>query len=106
MGRMAEKDGWQISDSLWKKIQPLLPVPLPNPHPLGGHRPRVDERLAMNAIVFVLRTGCQQGVGDGVDLGAKPAARAAQSLSLGVALRRPCRVRVGTDERGVDKHAL
>lgn len=106
MGRMAEKDGWQISDSLWKKIQPLLPVPLPKPHPLGGHRPRVDERLAMNAIVFVLRTGCQQGVGDGVDLGAKPAARAAQRISLGVALRRPVRARVGMDERGVDKHAL
>lgn len=57
MGLMAEKDGWQISDSLWEKIQPLLPVPLPKPHPLGCHRPRVDERLAMNAILFVLRMG-------------------------------------------------
>ncbi len=59
MGLLAGKDGWRISDSLWEKIQPLLPVPLPKPHPLGCHRRRVDERLAMNAIVFVLRTGCQ-----------------------------------------------
>lgn len=28
-------------------------------HPLGTHRKRVDNRVAMNAIFFVLRTGCQ-----------------------------------------------
>ena len=36
---------------------PLLPPR--KPHPLGCHRPRVDDRKAMDAIFFVLRTGCQ-----------------------------------------------
>jgi transposase len=50
-------DGFRIVDVLWQRIEPLLP-PRP-PHPLGCHRPRVDDRAAMNAIFFVLRTGCQ-----------------------------------------------
>jgi len=29
------------------------------PHPLGGHRPRVEARQARDAMFFVLRTGCQ-----------------------------------------------
>jgi hypothetical protein len=36
---------------------PLLP-PRPK-HPLGCHNPRVPDRAAMDAIFFVLRTGCQ-----------------------------------------------
>src|SRR6516162_6789508 len=50
-------DQWRIPDALWERIEPLLP-PRP-PHPLGGHNPRVPDRKAMNAIFFVLRTGCQ-----------------------------------------------
>ena len=38
-------------------VESLLP-PRP-PHRLGGHNPRVDDRRAMDAIFFVLRTGCQ-----------------------------------------------
>jgi transposase len=45
-----------MPDALWDRIQPLLP-PRPS-HPLGCHRPRVDDRRAMDAIFFVLRTGC------------------------------------------------
>ena len=52
------KDQWLISDELWERIRPLLPVHVPKPHPLGCHRPRVDDRKAMNAIFFVMRTGC------------------------------------------------
>jgi len=56
---------WRIPDELWAHIQPLLPPR--KPHPLGCHRPRVDDRRAMDAIFFVLRTGCQwnalQGTG-------------------------------------------
>lgn len=48
---------WGMPDALWERIQPLLP-PRPS-HPLGCHRPRVDDRHAMDAIFFVLRTGCQ-----------------------------------------------
>src|ERR1043165_656270 len=50
-------DGWRIPDALWERIQPLLPPR--KAHPLGCHRPRVDDRRAMDAIFFVLRTGCQ-----------------------------------------------
>ncbi|MGH8066363.1 MAG: IS5 family transposase [Candidatus Entotheonellia bacterium] len=48
---------WRIPDDLWEHIQRLLPPR--KPHPLGCHRPRVDDRRAMDAIFFVLRTGCQ-----------------------------------------------
>jgi putative transposase len=50
------RDG-RIPDALWEHIVPLLPPR--KPHPLGCHRPRVDDRKAMDAIVFGLRTGCQ-----------------------------------------------
>jgi transposase len=48
---------WRVSDELWAKIEPLLPPA--KPHPLGCHNPRVDNRRAFDAILFVLRTGCQ-----------------------------------------------
>ena len=50
-------DGWRLPDQLWAKMEPLLP-PRPK-HPLGCHNPRVPDRAAMDAIFFVLRTGCQ-----------------------------------------------
>src|SRR3712207_6177645 len=50
-------DGWRLPDALWAKMEPLLP-PRPKP-PLGCHNPRVPDRAAMDAIFFVLRTGCQ-----------------------------------------------
>ena len=46
-----------IPDALWAEIEPLLPAR--RKHPLGCHNPRVDDRRAMDAIFFVLRTGCQ-----------------------------------------------
>ena len=50
-------DGWRLPDELWARMEPLLP---PRPaHPLGCHNPRVPDRAAMDAIFFVLRTGCQ-----------------------------------------------
>ena len=52
--RQVRRD-WRIPDELWARIQPLLPPR--KPHPLGCHRPRVDDRRAMDAIFFVLRTG-------------------------------------------------
>jgi transposase len=48
---------WRIPDALWDRIKPLLSPR--KPHPLGCHRPRVDDRQAMEAIFFVFRTGCQ-----------------------------------------------
>lgn len=49
---------WGLSDELWAQIAPLIPKPIDR-HPLGCHRPRVPDRAAMEAILFVLRTGCQ-----------------------------------------------
>ena len=48
---------WRTPDALWAQIEPLLPPG--KPHPLGCHNPRVDDRRAMDAIFFRLRTGCQ-----------------------------------------------
>jgi transposase len=62
MGLVVEDDGWRMPDALWQKLEPLLPPG--KPHPLGCHRPRVDNRKAMDAILFVLRTGCQWGALD------------------------------------------
>src|SRR3954466_13987332 len=55
--RRVRDDGWRLPDVLWAKMEPLLP-PRPR-HPLGCHNPRVPDRAAMDAIFFVLRTGCQ-----------------------------------------------
>ncbi len=57
MGLVTKDDGWRMPDSLWERIEPLLPQR--KAHPLKCHNPRVPDRDAMNAILFVLRTGCQ-----------------------------------------------
>lgn len=49
---------WRMPDELWRRIQPLLPVHR-NTHPLGGGRPRREDRDAMDAIFHILRTGAQ-----------------------------------------------
>jgi transposase len=56
MGLAIKDDGWRLSDALWGRMEPLLPPR--KSHPLGCHNPRVPDRQAMNAILFVLRTGC------------------------------------------------
>jgi transposase len=45
---------WQVRDELWHVIEPLLPRHEPGPR---SGRPRVDDRVAFGAIVFVLVTG-------------------------------------------------
>lgn len=57
MGLAVKDDGWRIPDELWEKMEVLLPE-RPK-HRNGGHNPTVPHRSAMNAILFVLRTGCQ-----------------------------------------------
>lgn len=57
MGMVKQDDGWRLPDRLWSQMEPLLPPR--KPHPLGCHSPRVSDRAAMDAILFVLRTGCQ-----------------------------------------------
>lgn len=43
-----------VSDELWSKVAPLLPVHTPSR--MGG-RPRLDDRAALTGLLFVLRTG-------------------------------------------------
>jgi transposase len=57
MGLLKNDDGWRLPDEIWGQMEPLLPPR--KPHPRGGHNPRVSGRAAMDAILFVLRTGCQ-----------------------------------------------
>src|SRR5437879_1236499 len=49
---------WRLPDDLWEAIAPLLPQHK-NTHRFGGGRPRASDRVCMEAILFVLRTGCQ-----------------------------------------------
>ena len=49
-------EAYRISDALWERIEPLLPPELPKPK---GGRPRMDNRRAMEAILYVLHTGCK-----------------------------------------------
>jgi transposase len=59
-----------VSDELWEVIEPLLPPEAPKPQ---GGRPRVDDRAALSAIIFVLKSGIpwemlphEMGCGSGV----------------------------------------
>lgn len=52
----AVDEAWRISDELWERIEPLLPVE--RAHPKGG-RPWQPARRMLDAIFYVLRTGCQ-----------------------------------------------
>lgn len=47
---------YQIPDELWERIRSLLPPPKKKKKP---GRPRMDDRQAMTAIFYLLRTGCQ-----------------------------------------------
>jgi putative transposase len=61
----ADVASWELSDSLWERIEPLLPKPKSRYHGRGkarrhiGGRPAADRRKVMSGILYVLRTGCQ-----------------------------------------------
>jgi putative transposase len=50
---------FEISDTLWARIEPLLPERAKPVHPLGCHRPRVPDRKVLNSLFYLLRTGGQ-----------------------------------------------
>lgn len=47
---------YEVPDVLWERIVPLLPPPKKKKK---TGRPRMDDRKAMSAIFYILRTGCQ-----------------------------------------------
>jgi hypothetical protein len=49
---------FQIPDELWERIRVLLPPPAPKKNKDRPGRPRMDDWKAMNAIFYVMRTGC------------------------------------------------
>jgi len=55
---------WEISDAFWEKVAPLIPQPERNPNKsykrkAGGGRKPIPPRKTFEAILYVLRTGCQ-----------------------------------------------
>ena len=61
---MARIQSWEVSDAFWKKVEPLIPAPRRDPHKTykrktGGGRKPIPPRKVFEAIMFVLRTGCQ-----------------------------------------------
>jgi putative transposase len=55
-GRVADR--WSIPDALWDCIAALIPRRR-NTHRFGGGRPPAPDRDCLEAILYVLRTGCQ-----------------------------------------------
>ena len=61
---MAQIKSWTVSDKLWAKVEPLVPVKQRQPgrryrrKPGAGRKP-MAARSIFSAIVYVLRTGCQ-----------------------------------------------
>ena len=62
---MPKIQSWEVSDSFWERVEPLLPPRLERPKdrqylrkPGGGRKP-LDQRKVFAGIVYVLRTGCQ-----------------------------------------------
>jgi putative transposase len=47
---------WRVPDELWEKIEPLLAEHDP---PKKTGRRRIDQRAALDAIIFRMRSGCQ-----------------------------------------------
>lgn len=61
----ADVASWELSDSLWARIEPLLPRVKSRYRGRGknrknvGGRPAAERRKVLSGILYVLRTGCQ-----------------------------------------------
>jgi putative transposase len=53
---MARTKPWKVSDEFWERVEPLIP---PAPSHAKGGRPRMPDRKAFEAMIYILRTGIQ-----------------------------------------------
>ena len=54
---MGRRRPWEVDDELWELLEPLLPQHTGVPE--KGGRPRIDDRKALQGVLFVLHTGIQ-----------------------------------------------
>jgi transposase len=62
---MPKVQSWEVSDSFWERVEPLIPARAGRPKrktfqrkPGAGRKP-MSARVVFEGIVYVLRTGCQ-----------------------------------------------
>ncbi len=60
----AHAHSWEVTDEFWARVEPLVPKPQRDPNKVyqrsaGAGRPPKPARLVFEAIVYVLRRGCQ-----------------------------------------------
>ena len=61
---MARIQSWEVSDAFWERAEPLIPTSERDPNKTytrraGGGRKPIPPRKIFEAILYVLRTGCQ-----------------------------------------------
>ena len=61
---MARAKSWEVTEEFWKRVEPLIPIrqrlaDQRYVRKTGGGRKPKEARLVFEAIVYVLRTGCQ-----------------------------------------------
>jgi transposase len=60
----SRRPSWEVSDAFWQRVEPLIPQRQREAgkdyvrKPGGGRKPK-EARVVFEAIVYVLRTGCQ-----------------------------------------------
>jgi transposase len=57
-------ESWEVTDDFWRRVEPLVPARVRSPDRLyqrkpGAGRPPKPARQVFEAVVYVLRTGCQ-----------------------------------------------
>lgn len=63
-GAMTKIQSWEVSDAFWERVEGLVPKPARDPQKsykrkIGGGRKPIPPRRIFEAIMYVLRTGCQ-----------------------------------------------
>lgn len=51
-------DDWRMDDALWNQVKSFLPASPASRGKAVNHRPRIDDRIIMDAILLVLRSRC------------------------------------------------